>query len=118
MPLSRSAMKVESSKDRSSTGQQNSAYELIQRRRLQLLIHSCIYYEYNESIVSDECWKNWALELEKLQKEFPEESSRAPWHESFKDFDHSTGYNLPTSDPWVMGTARWILRLSDQYKSN
>ena len=33
---------------------------LIQRRRLQLLVHSAIYYAYNESIVTDEHWKNWA----------------------------------------------------------
>ena len=43
---------------------------LIQRRRLQLLVHSAIYYAYNESIVTDEQWKNWALELERLQADY------------------------------------------------
>lgn len=45
------------------TGVNESVVELIRRRRLQLLIHSCIYYEYNESIVTDEQWKTgpWSL---------------------------------------------------------
>lgn len=47
------------------TGVNESVRELIQRRRLQLLIHSCIYYEYNESLVTDEQWKNWAVEFRK-----------------------------------------------------
>ena len=97
-------------------GVNGSVLELIQRRRLQLLVHSCIYYEYNESL-SDEQWKDWAIELETLQKEFTQESERAPWYEVFKGFDHSTGYHLPTKDPWVMGTARWLLRIADKYKT-
>ena len=52
---------------------------LIQRRRMQLLVHSAIYYAYNESIVTDEQWKNWALELEQLQKDFPTEAVAAPY---------------------------------------
>ena len=95
------------------TGVNESVRELIQRRRLQLLIHSCIYYEYNESLVTDEQWKNWAVELETLQKEYKAESELVPWADAFREFDHSTGFNLPTTDPWVMGTARWILRISD-----
>ena len=95
------------------TGVNESVRELIQRRRLQLLIHSCIYYEYNESLVTDEQWKNWAVELETLQKEYKTESELAPWADAFREFDHPTGFNLPTTDPWVMGTARWILHISD-----
>ena len=94
------------------TGVNESVRELIQRRRLQLLIHSCIYYEYNESLVTDEQWKNWAVELEVLQKEYKAESELAPWADAFREFDHSTGFNLQTTDPWVMGTARWIFRIS------
>lgn len=95
------------------TGVNESVVELIRRRRLQILVHSCIYYEYNESLVTDEQWKNWAMELEALQRDYRRESELAPWHDAFREFDHSTGFNLPTRDPWVMGTARWILRISD-----
>ena len=44
-----------------------SIKELIKRRRLQLLIHSYIYYELNDNIVSDATWSKWAMELVKLQ---------------------------------------------------
>lgn len=93
---------------------------LIQRRRLQLLVHSAIYYAYNESIVTDEQWKNWALELEQLQKDFPTEAAEAPYAESFQNFDHSTGYDLPFANPEISAKARWILkqhRLRDEGKN-
>ena len=44
--------------------------ELILRRRRQLLVHSVIYYRFNENLISDQTWSNWAVELEKLQKEY------------------------------------------------
>lgn len=43
--------------------------ELILRRRRQLLVHSVIYYRFNENLISDQTWSTWAVELEKLQKE-------------------------------------------------
>lgn len=87
---------------------------LIQRRRMQLLVHSAIYYDYNESIVTDEQWKNWALELEQLQKDHPAEAKAAPYAEAFAGFDHSTGYDLPYRDHAVMAKAIWLLRIRDQ----
>ena len=30
--------------------------ELIKRRRLQILIHSCIYYEFNQNLITDIQW--------------------------------------------------------------
>ena len=87
---------------------------LIQRRRLQLLVHSAIYYAYNESIVTDEQWKNWALELEQLQKTYSAEAAAAPYAEAFRGFDHSTGYDLPYRDPAILAKAVWLLRIHDQ----
>lgn len=90
--------------------------ELIQRRRLQLLVHSCIYYAYNENLVTDDTWTKWALELEGLQAQYPEIANKVRWAEAFKDFDHSTGYNLPTRDPWVMGRAKWMMECAEKFK--
>ena len=50
----------------------NDIAELIKRRRLQILVHSCIYYEFNESIVDDATWAKWAVELEQLQTAYPD----------------------------------------------
>ena len=87
---------------------------LIQRRRMQLLVHSSIYYAYNESIVTDEQWKNWTLELEQLQRGHPEEAKAAPYSEAFEGFDHSTGYDLPYRDHAIMAKAIWLLRMRNK----
>lgn len=89
---------------------------LIKRRRLQLLVHSSIYYDYNENIVSDNQWKDWALELEQLQHEYPELANKVEYAEAFKDFDHSTGYNLPYRDDKIREKAIWLMRLHDKRK--
>ena len=89
---------------------------LIRRRRLQLLVHSAVYYAYNESIITDNQWKDWAIELEKLQAEHPQEASEVEWNDAFVGFDHSTGYDLPFTNPDIMSKARWLLRMHDRYK--
>lgn len=90
--------------------------ELIKRRRLQLLMHSCIYYEYNTNLVSDSQWTTWAIELEELQTKYSKIAEQVIWAEAFKDFDHSTGYNLPTRDPWVMGRVKWMMECAEKFK--
>ena len=45
------------------SGQELVIAEKIQQRRLQILVHSCIYYELNGSSVSDKQWDTWAREL-------------------------------------------------------
>ncbi|MBO7719567.1 MAG: hypothetical protein J6S29_05395 [Methanosphaera sp.] len=84
---------------------------LIQRRRLQVLVHSCIYYEFNQNIVSDRQWDMWARELVELQNQYPEESKKVIWYEAFKDWDASTGAFLPITDRWVLHKAQYIMKL-------
>lgn len=90
--------------------------ELIQRRRLQLLVHSCIYYAYNESLVTDDTWAKWALELEQLQKDYPKIASEVRWADAFKNFDHSTGYDLPYDQPGIRAKAIFLMRLHERVK--
>lgn len=85
----------------------------IKQRRLQLLIHSCIYYELNDSIISDATWSKWARELVELQKKYPEESSHTTLFLEFKDFDGSTGMNLPITKPEVISKAKYLLNIRD-----
>ena len=65
--------------------------EKIKQRRLQMLVHSYIYYELNKNIVDDHTWSKWAMELLKLQKENPIASKNVIYYEQFKDWDGSTG---------------------------
>lgn len=83
--------------------------EKIQRRRLQILVHSCIYYEFDTNIISDAKWNEWAKELVDLQRQYPEESSAVIWNDVFQDFDGSTGMDLPVKNSWVMNKASELL---------
>lgn len=65
--------------------------EKIRQRRRQMLVHSYIYYELNENIVSDSQWSKWAKELEKLQHDYPEESKHVEFYEMFQNWDGSSG---------------------------
>lgn len=85
-------------------------YELIQRRRLQLLVWSRLYYEMDESVVDDHTFNEKAQELADLQQKYPEISKIVAYAEEFEDWDGSTGYHLPLRDPWVCSKANQILR--------
>lgn len=90
-------------------GEQLKIAEKIQQRRLQILIHSCIYYEMNQNIISDKKWDEWARELKKLQEDYPEISRQVEWYAAFIDWDASTGAFLPLKDEWVVKKAKWLL---------
>lgn len=81
----------------------------IQQRRLQILVHSCIYYEYDANIISDSQWNDWAKELVNLQRQHPEESASVIWFKAFQNFDGSTGMDLPIKDSWVLNKAEELL---------
>ena len=82
--------------------------ELIQQRRLQLLVHSCIYYHLNNNMVSDKKWDEWARELKFLQDSYPNLAKQVIWYDAFKDWDASTGAFLPLEDEWVIKKARQL----------
>jgi hypothetical protein len=84
--------------------------EKIKQRRSQMLIHSCIYYELNENIVSDDKWQEWADELTTLQSKYPEYMKIGFYDEHFKDWDGSTGAHLPHRDLWVYHKSLSIIK--------
>lgn len=67
---------------------------LIRRRMLQVWVHSYIYYEMDDNVISDETWSKWAMELVDLIKKYPKEFKTIKHWDVFKDFDGSTGYHL------------------------
>ena len=79
--------------------------ELIQQRRIQMLVHSCIYYKLNTNLVSDRQWDMWARELRQLQTDYPHIAEKVIWNEEFKDWDASTGAFLPLDNKWVLEKA-------------
>ena len=90
---------------------------LINRRRRQILVHSYIYYKLGTSIIDDHKWDKWARDLVDLQKVYPTIAKKVPYHDAFKGFDGSTGYNLPV-DPWVINAAINLLRIHDELQKD
>lgn len=90
--------------------------ELINRRRRQVLVHSVLYYRMNENLVSDSQWAAWAVELEELEKKYPHIGKTLPYADDFKNFEHSSGYNLPLHDSWAVNKAHQLLALHRKLK--
>lgn len=88
--------------------------EKIRQRRRQMYVHSYLYYEMNQNIVSDHVWAKWAKELAELQAKYPKESSEVEYYEDFKDWDGSSGAFLNFPD-FSKTVAHRLLKLS---KSN
>lgn len=85
--------------------------ELINRRRRQVLVASCLYYQFNTSLVPDHIYDQWARELADLQKRYPEIAREAVYADAFSDFDGEsvTGFDLPIY-PEIVNTAQRLLR--------
>lgn len=85
--------------------------ELINRRRRQVLVHSIIYYNMDDNIVSDSQWSKWAVELAELQNKYPNIAKTCWYADEFDGFEGSSGYDLPLDDPWATNKARYLLQL-------
>ena len=90
--------------------------ERMRQRRLQMLIHSYIYYKLDNNIVSDATWSRWAKELQQLQVDYSKEASEVEWAEYFKDWDGSSGAFLPLDNEWVKQTALKVLEVHNNTK--
>ena len=70
----------------------------IRRMRRQILVHSIIYYRFNDNLIDDFKYDKIARELVKLQAESPEISEKVPdFIDDFRDFGKDgcySGYNL------------------------
>lgn len=86
----------------------------IQQRRLQMLIHSKLYYDMNTNLIPDRQFDEWGQELVKLQKEYPNIAKRICYAEAFKGWDASTGAFLPLQDEWVCRKATQLLAIANK----
>ena len=101
-------------------GEQLKIAEKILQRRLQMLVHSCLYYEMDINLIDDHQWDVWARELVKLQVDNPDISVKVDWYDAFKDWDASTGAFLPLKDEWVVRKAKQVagLKIKNLENSN
>lgn len=102
------------SKEIEKVGEQgsiNTALSLINRRRQQILVHSCIYYRFDKNIVQDHTFDRWCRELIDLQTKHPEIAKLCPYHEDFKGLSHASGFDLPYNNPEVVSRALHLIEL-------
>ena len=93
------------------SGEELKIAEKIQRRRYQMLVHSYIYYELNENIISDSQWSQWAMELVDLQSKYPEIAEKVSYAKDFEDWDGSSGAFLTYANkPNIVITANRLLQ--------
>jgi NAD-dependent DNA ligase len=90
--------------------------ELINRRRRQVIVHSYIYYRKNENIIDDHTFDMWSKELVELQEKYPDIAAECVYAEYFKDFDGSSGFDLPTHLPEIMTVGERLLRYHKKLK--
>lgn len=81
-----------------------SLVEKIRQRRVQMLVHSYLYYTLDSPVITDEKWQQWADELTVLQEELKEIGF---YDEEFADWNGSTGMHLPKDD-WIDRRAKWL----------
>jgi hypothetical protein len=79
--------------------------EAIARRRRQMLVHSCLYYRMDASVIDDATWTRWAQQLAKLQDKFGH--CIGFYDAAFEDWDGSSGFHLPADQD----VARVAMRL-------
>lgn len=92
------------------SGEELKIAEKIQQRRYQMLVHSYIYYEMNENIVSDNTWSTWAMELVELQTKYPHIAEKVIYAEDFADWDGSSGAFLTYANkPNIVNTANRLV---------
>ena len=98
------------------SGEELKIAEKIQQRRLQMLVHSYIYYRMDDNIVTDHQWSAWAVELAELQNKYPDIEKQVPFRKGFEDWDGSSGAFLPLNEPWIKTKARKLLGLPEEKK--
>ena len=99
----------------------SSDLEKIKNRILHLrraiLLHSCIYYRFGNSFITDEEFDRRAYELKDLQRDYPDLSrSILELYREFQDWDATTGFRLPTEDPDLIRKAAYYNAHWEQFR--
>lgn len=90
--------------------------ERINQRRRQLLVHSFLYYRLYKSTITDHQYDTFALDLIKLQEEYPEIAEQGIYANEFRGFSMGDSFALPLGDPRVQMMAMRYLRAKEAAK--
>lgn len=87
----------------------NDLLELMNRRQRQILVHSFLYYQLNTNLISDHTFDSWSKELASLMMAHKELAEQTVYYDGFKEFDGSSGYDLPYSLPEIQSVGYRLL---------
>ena len=98
-----------------------SEIEKINTLQRRIIIYSIIYYELDESIISDKEFDSIARQLVKLQKQNKKDLNKSEYYYCMKDFDGSTGFDLfnrlkECDRIYLTHLAKYILSLYNKQK--
>lgn len=93
------------------SGKDLEVAELILRRRMQMLVHSYLYYDRDTNLISDKEFDTLGRELVKLQADYPEIAKQVDYAEAFADWDATTGFHLPRTEQ-VVRIGQRLLRIN------
>ena len=79
------------------------------------MVHSCLYYEMDTSLISDHQFDAWCNELVKLMKEHPD-AYNDEFDHYFNGWKGESGYHFPHRHPWVYDRALNIFKISEAMK--
>ena len=100
------------------SGEELKIAEKLQRRRYQMLVHSYIYYELNENLISDSQWSSWAMELVELQSKYPHIAEKVIYAKDFANWDGSSGAFLTYKNkPNIVVSAQFLLNSMQKKKT-
>jgi len=92
--------------------------EKISQRRRQILVHSCLYYHMDTSIIDDFTFDKYAKELKELVNQYPKEAGMAALVNEFSEWDKDdclSGYGLPFLGAYVIAKAEQLLEYEDKF---
>ncbi len=76
-----------------------------------MLVHSCIYYQFDDCIVDDNQWQIWANELRDLQTIYGVFIDY--FDTAFLNWTGDSGFHLPYRHPTIMSKATQLLQQRD-----
>lgn len=97
------------------SGKDLEVAELILRRRMQMLVHSYLYYVMSTNLISDREFDMLGKELVQLQADYPDIAKQVEYAEAFSDWDGATGFHLPRNEQ-VIRIANRLLRANRHTK--
>ena len=87
--------------------------KIIESKRIEILVHSYIYYYLGDNVIEDYQYDNLGRELAKLQKQHPDIADQCSYAERFKEYGIDncfSGFDLPYMQSEIIEKAKKLLQ--------